>query len=82
MDSASLLLFNSRVNELMGVRVTLGSSINNTRLQPYAIVILFYLLNKTYPIFNIDYVLQVINTNTAISSIIEDIQQYESTQNV
>jgi len=70
-----LSVFNTLVVELNGLPVKSDSLLSNTRLEPYALVVLFYKLHKIYPIYTYDLIELLIKENATIQSII---QLYES----
>ena len=59
------------VRELNGVSVSSDSPLKNTRLEPYALVVLFYKLQKIYPIYTYEVVLPLLTTNPIIESIVQ-----------
>lgn len=63
--------FNTLVMELNGLPVKSDSLLSNTRLEPYALVVLFYKLQKIYPIYTYEIVLPLLTTNPTIESIVQ-----------
>ena len=62
---------NKGIIELNGVRVTPEAVLSNSRLEPYALVVLFYKLQKIYPIYTYEVVLPLLTTNPIIESIVQ-----------
>ncbi len=81
MDRVELLMqINLIVYSLHGKPVKEDSIIvTESRLQKYALVILFYQLNKIWNFFNINYVEDTIINFKTYKNIIDDIITYENT---
>jgi len=68
-----LLVLNQIIIGLNGTPLNSGDSLSNSRLESYALVVLFYKLNKEYPVFNITYAIQAINADIGIQDIIDHV---------
>jgi len=64
--------FNKIVISLNGrILPSENATLQNTRLEPYALAVLFYKLNKLYPVFPYPVALQLMEDNPSIVTIIE-----------
>lgn len=48
-----------------------NATLRNTRLEPYALTVLFYKLNKLYPVFPYSTAIQLMEDNPTIETITE-----------
>lgn len=65
-----LTVLNDIIIGLNGLPVMPGSFIQNSRLEPYALVVLFYKLSKSFPQYTYEEVLPLILNNAPISDIL------------
>ena len=71
-----ILDFNEIVGSLNGVRLpSKNANLKNTRLEPYALAVLFYQLNKLYPVFSYPIALQLMEDNPSITALMEMVPQ-------
>lgn len=66
-----LTLLNNTIIKLNGSPVAATDTINNSRLEPYALVVLFYTVSKSFPQCSYETVLPLILRNAPIHDILD-----------
>lgn len=73
---------NSIISDLNGLPIKEEDTINKARLQIYAIIVLFYKLNKTWGCFTINYAYSAVYSSYTFKNIIDKAITYESSKEI